>query len=198
VNGWALKLGLTRLEQINPDNLDEWKCSWNHSADRPADRIGKTTGARRLELIKRFTTYCRKMGWIEADPALDIEAISPDQSETLPLLGGRYEAVIAATYRYDEEMRPDDQFGEELRSIIELMRWTGLRISDAVSIKRQSFENNRLRLRLQKTQNWHTVIVPDRVISALLALPVRSTCDPIYYFWSGTSKLKSLTGQWQT
>jgi hypothetical protein len=54
-------------------------------------------------------------------------------SNQFPLLSGRYEGVIAATYAYDENARrPSDMFGEDLRAIIELMRWTGLRIGDAL------------------------------------------------------------------
>ena len=94
---------------------------------RLEDRIGKTIAARRLEMLKRFTRYCLKMRWIPIDPADELDSITPDDHVTLPLTGGRYEAVIAATYRYDEEMRPDDRFGAELRAIIGLMRWSGLR-----------------------------------------------------------------------
>jgi integrase len=35
------------------------------------------------------------------------------------------------------------------------------------------------------------------VVDALKNLPRRDTVDPRYFFWSGKSELKSLTGQWQ-
>jgi hypothetical protein len=44
--------------------------------------------------------------------------------------------VIAATYDYDKNARrPSDQFGAEMRAIIELMRWTGLRIGGAPYVR---------------------------------------------------------------
>lgn len=105
---WARLNGLVRLRDISADTLDVWKNSWTLNAKRPEDRIGRTTAARRLEMVKRFTKYCLRMAWIVMDPAGDFDAITPDTGETLPLLSGRYEAVLAATYEYDAGMRPDD------------------------------------------------------------------------------------------
>ena len=80
---------------------------------------------RRLEKVKRFLNYCVKMRWLAANPAAELKAIKPDPSVTWPLLSGRYEKVIAATFEYDKRARrPSDQFGAEMRAIIELMRWT--------------------------------------------------------------------------
>ena len=195
---WARLKGLARLQDISADHLDAWKDSWTTTAKRPEDRIGKTTAARRLEMVKRFTKYCLRMAWIGMDPAADFDAITPDLSETMPLLSGRYEAVIAATYQYDAQMRPDDRFGPELRAIIELMRWSGLRIGDALKVRRADFKGNRLTIKKsQKTKKPHAVIVPDHVIAALFNLAKRPTIDLAYFFWSGKSLHKSLTSQWQ-
>jgi hypothetical protein len=60
--------------------------------------MGKTTAGRHLEKVKAFFKYCQRMGWIKASPAYGIKAIKPDETETLPLLEGRYEQVLAATY----------------------------------------------------------------------------------------------------
>jgi site-specific recombinase XerD len=99
----------------------------------------KTTAGRRLEKIKSFLAYCLKLRWVATNHATDLKAIKPDDSVTLPLLSGRYEQVIAATYDYDENAgRPSDMFGAELRAIIELMRWTGLRIGDALLCARST------------------------------------------------------------
>jgi integrase len=51
--------------------------------------------------------------------------------------------------------------------------------------------------RAQKRKTALTVIIPDHVIGALKALPTRPDVDPNYFFWSGSSKHKSLTGRWQ-
>ena len=123
---WAHSNHLVRLSQITPDALDHWKSLWSPKAKNPNDRIGKTTAGRRLEKVKRFFNYCVKMHWLAANPAAELKANKPDPSVTWPLLSGRYEKVIAATYEYDKRARrPSDQFGADMRAIIELMRWTG-------------------------------------------------------------------------
>jgi site-specific recombinase XerD len=200
IAAWTRPLGLAKLHEISTDLLDEWITTWAPTAECPQDRIGKTTAGRRLEMVKRFFKYCVRMNWIGADPTADFDAIAPDESITLPLLSGRYEAVLEATYRYDEEMRSDDRFGLELRALIELMRWSGLRIGDALRFPRSALRGNRLTVTIQKSgrkKKQHTVIVPDQVCKALLDLPARPTTDPNHFFWSGTSKHKSLTSQWQ-
>ena len=198
IKAWALRNQLVRLSQITPDALDQWKNAWKLEAKHPDDRIGKTTAGRRLEKVKGFLCYCVKMLWIIKSPAADLKAIKPDESVTLPLLSGRYEEVIASTYVYDENARrPSDKFGEDLRAIIELMRWTGLRIGDALLCARSRIVSNKFTLRTRKAGTKLTVILPDHVVAALHALPSRPDVDPKYFFWSGKSKYKSLTGRWQ-
>ena len=194
---WTQSKEFKFLSQVTTDSLDEWKTRWSLKAKRQDDRMGKTTAGRHLEKVKAFFKYCQRMGWIKASPAYGIKAIKPDETETLPLLGGRYEQVLAATYKYDADMRPDDRYGQELRALIELMRWSGLRISDALMVAKNRIVANRFTLRTVKNGTKLTVILPDHVVTALHALPERPTVDLRYYFWSGKSEIKSLTGQWQ-
>jgi integrase len=138
------------------------------------------------------------MHWLGGNPATELKAIKPDPSVTWPLLSGRYEKVIAATFEYDKRARrPSDQFRAEMRAIIELMRWTGLRIGDALMCAKSRIQENRFILTTQKGRSASTVLIPDHVIAALNALPTRSNVHPDYFFWSGNSKPKSLTGRWQ-
>jgi site-specific recombinase XerD len=121
----------TRSWKKAEDQAQEIRDSWD-----PDNRIGKTTAGRRLEKVKGFLHYCVKMRWIIKNPAMDLKAIKPDESVALPLLSERYEKVIAATYEYDEQARrASDKFGADMRAVIELMRWTGLRIGDALLCK---------------------------------------------------------------
>lgn len=116
VMSWARSKEFTFLSQITIDALDEWKTQWSLKAKHPDDRMGKTTAGRHLEKVKAFFKYCQRMGWIKSSPSYGIKAIKPDESETLPLLGGRYEQVLTATYEYDGDKRPDDRYTIELES----------------------------------------------------------------------------------
>jgi len=198
VLSWSIHRKLTYVHQVTPSLLDEWRSAWSLKAERKEDRLGASSQGRLLERVKGFFRYCVRMKWIEHSPAVDLEAIQPDSRQTMPLLSGRYEQLLAATYLYDEGMRPDDRFGAELRALIELMRWSGLRIGDALSCPRTNLKGNRLFLReMKKTGEPIFAVLPDRVVKALKELPSRPTVHANYFFWSGTSKYKSLVCQWQ-
>jgi integrase len=65
---------------------------------------------------------------------------------------------------------------------------------------RDRLDRNRFTLiphKTRKTKFKLVVIVPDHVVAALDNLPVRPGVDPRYFFYSGKSKVKSLTGLWQ-
>jgi len=183
---------------ITRESLDQWRLCWSTDAIRVGDRLGRSTAAQLLGKIKMFTDYCFGLGWIKNDPAARMQAIKVDENQTLPLDQERYDQVIAATYSYDKSMkRPSDRFGAELRALIELQRWTGLRISDAVKASRERLRGNLYALRMVKGGAALTVILPDHVVEMLNSLPRRDTVDPRYFFWSGKSKSKSETGRWQ-
>lgn len=84
-----------------------------------------------------------------------------------------------------------------MRAINELMRWTGLRIGDGLMCAKSRIQGNRFSLTTQKGKSALTVLIPDHVIVPLNGLPTRADVHPGYFFWSGNSKPKSLTGRWQ-
>jgi hypothetical protein len=61
-----------------------------------------------------------------------------------------------------------------MRAIIELMRWTDLRIGDALMCAKSRIQGSRFSLTTQKGRSALTVLIPDHVIAALNALPARA------------------------
>jgi integrase/recombinase XerD len=198
IKAWAKTRGVVFIDEVTTDALDLWRSQWSLKAEREDDRIGPTTQGRLLERVKGFFRYCVKMHWLTENPAVELETITAESRATLPLLSGRYETVVQATYAYDAAMRPDDRYGTHLRALIELMRWSGLRVGDALMCPRTRLEGNRLFLRkMKKTNEPVYAILPDRVVKALKSLPKRPGVHPNYFFWSGNSKYKSLVSQWE-
>jgi integrase len=192
------KAELVYVDQITRADLDVWRLCWDPEAHRKDDRLGPTTAGRLLEYIKSFTDYCHQLGWIKTDPAINMKPIKPGDEQTLPLDQARYDELIASTYLYDASMkRASDRRGPEMRAIIELQRWTGLRISDAVTAAKARLVGNRFDLNMVKNGKPLVVIIPDHVVKMLNDLPLRATVDPRYFFWSGSSQIKSETGRWQ-
>lgn len=73
------------------------------------------------------------------------------------------------------------------------MRYTGLRIRDAVTLRRDTIRGARLFLRTAKTGVEVFCPLPPRVVEALAALPPKGQ----WYFWNGRSKPKSIVGVFQ-
>jgi integrase/recombinase XerD len=74
------------------------------------------------------------------------------------------------------------------------MRHSGLRIGDAVTLARERVKDGRLFLYTHKTKVPVRCPLPEAVLTAL------DNVDPVsdrFYFWSGTSDKRSITGNWQ-
>lgn len=75
-----------------------------------------------------------------------------------------------------------------------LLRHSGLRIGDGVTLERNRISGDKLFLRTAKTGTPVYVPLPDFVLTAPEAVPKISES---YFFWSGESKTESATGDWQ-
>ena len=72
------------------------------------------------------------------------------------------------------------------------MRYSGLRIRDAVTLPRNRIQGDKLFLFTAKTGTPVYCPLPPVVINALNAIP-----ESAYFFWTGLSKPKSAVGDWQ-
>jgi integrase/recombinase XerD len=88
---------------------------------------------------------------------------------------------------------PDKENAVRLRARSLLLRYSGLRIGDAVTLERSRMEKDRLRLYTAKTGTHVYCPVPPVVVHALKAIPKSGP----YFFWTGNGKVKSTTGNWQ-
>ena len=104
--------------------------------------------------------------------------------------------ILAATELYQEEMPSHGVAnGHRIRGLVLLLRYTGMRIGDAVNFSVERLKGNRVFLFTQKTGVAVNTISPDFVVDALAATP--KVTDK-FYFWSGIGKLESIVRSWQT
>jgi len=81
-----------------------------------------------------------------------------------------------------------------MRTLILVLRYSGMRIGDTVSCAVERLNGKKLLLYTQKTGVPVYCPLPDFVVSALEATPPTSER---YFFWTGGSKLQTATGDWQ-
>ncbi len=177
--------GDTPLRSVTTDSLRRLRESW---------KLAPITMQKRLEMVRKFFNFCMDSDWIEKSPARGVEAPPAKYDPTLPFTDGEMEKIVWAADSI-REAHPKIPKGTEkkLKALILLMRYSGIRISDAVMFRRDSLKDGKLFLRQTKTK--HPVWVPlPKVVIDLIA-----ECDEgnEYFFYRQVGKPKSAITEWQ-
>jgi integrase len=111
--------------------------------------------------------------------------IAVDEAPTLPLSADEYAALLAAVTIF-----PDPVKQRRVRSLVLLMRWSGLAIRDSLTLPRREITERagvyRVITNRQKTGTHVSVPIPAPVAVEVLATP---NADPDYLFWDGESDI---------
>jgi integrase len=103
--------------------------------------------------------------------------------------------ILATATKNIEQAKPEAKSNAlRLRALIFLLRYSGLRIGDAVSLSVERLDQGKIRLYTQKTGTHVHCPLPDFVISEILSVPKRSER---FWFWTGNSKLQTAVVDWQ-
>jgi len=101
----------------------------------------------------------------------------------MPLTASEVQALLTAS---------EDQPRE--RALILLMRYSGLAIGDAVTLRRAAVAGTALTLRRAKSGELVTVDLPDAVVRAMASIPGP---NPDYFWWSGKGKPVTRAKYWR-
>ncbi len=188
---WARASRITSLEEIGAPELETLRETWK---DEPLARKKKQ------ERVIGFFFYCVRMGWLKSNPAVLLGRIKVQQKPTDYFPQDEFRKIVDATYVYNPKAwntEPRNQ-ATRVRTLILLMRWSGLSIGDAVALKRSNLnDNDELLLYRAKTGQPVYVPLPADVAQALRNIPPGPVPNPLYFFWSGNGKLKSAVSDWQ-
>jgi integrase/recombinase XerD len=121
-----------------------------------------------------------------------------DASPTLPLSRSQYGRILEVVALEFDEVK-----GKRVHALIQLMRYSGLSIADAVRLKRKElvFDEHigtyRITTKRLKTDVHVSVPIPADVAAEVLAA-MELNKSPHYIFWNtGTGKLQSAVTNWQ-
>jgi len=100
-------------------------------------KVAPITARKRLERLKTFFRFCMDSGWIQQNPARALKPPLVKDLPTLPFDNRDIEKIEWAIDAYREvHERCPDEILKKLRALILLLRYSGLRIHDAVTLKR--------------------------------------------------------------
>lgn len=185
---WCQEHRLSNLEQLRLPQLRELRHTWD---------VAPHTAGRRHERLRSFFAFCVANGWLHINPTDHLK--KPVIPRTLPtdyFAQRQFQRVVAATEEYEYRGGFDCWHrGQRMRALVLLMRWSGLAITDAVTLARHRIdERGALFLRRAKTGVPVFVPLPPAVTALLRALP---SVNPSYFFWSGNGKPQSAVQGYQ-
>ena len=153
---------------------------------------------KKQERLTGFFWFCIRANWITANPTNNLGRISVTQAPTDYFTREEYEKLLDATYLYRENRgETGTTNGTRLRTLIKLMRWSGLRIRDALTLERTRLINDNLLLYQAKTGTPVYVPLPPQVAEELRTIPAGAKPNPRYFFWSGNGLPKTAVADWQ-
>lgn len=182
---WCDSQVVLRVSDVTLHRLEEYRKTWDGSP---------ITRRKRQERLRSFFLYCLRHKWVSENPAAHLSTIKVSQPPTLPLTREQFEAVVEAAWRYNPKAADKNSRRQRAVAMLLLLRWSGLRISDAARLERTALsDRGTLRLYTQKTGEAVYVPLPPLVVAALRELP---NINPRYFFWNGTSAVESPGKRW--
>lgn len=197
--------GIRFLPELDLNTIRDWRATWKVNSLVRQKRQGQVLG---------FLWFCERAGWLPRNFASDITRglgrIQVKATQTGYFQPKEYKAIIDATYLYSDRPSIDKHNslmigGDRIRALTELMRWTGLRIRDAVTLERSRLAHD------PATDIWSVMVyqkktgdpvycpIPPDVAEALRSAPAsqKGNTNEQYFFWTGSGLPKTVVSNWQ-
>jgi integrase/recombinase XerD len=183
LDGFAETNKLQFLKQLDLDALATFRATWTQ---------GPRTSLKKLERLRAFMRFAEKRKWIDDNPATELKAPKVPNKPTMPFTREEMIRILTALEPYGKSAGIRN--AQRLRAFVLLLRYSGLRIGDAVQLDVNRIQENKLLLHTEKTGVAVYCVLPDMVVKALDAAPHSSVR---YFFWTGKSTVRSAKGKWQ-
>jgi integrase/recombinase XerD len=176
---WSRAQGLLYVDELDLTQLENFRASWQ---DAPLTRRVKQGR------LRSWMRYCLRHKWVVENFAIDLDPVLVDPKPTLPFSSEEYQRILDAVPElYQAASGFSNQqiqfFKTRLRALIMLLRWSGLRITDALTLRRDRLSpEGRLHLYTAKTGVAVTMLLRPEVTAMLHML---ASPNPDYFFWSG-------------
>lgn len=179
--------GYRSLRQLDVDAVREFR-------NELVKEYSANSARKRLEYVRAFFRFCHQSGWITANPAAVIKLPKADESPTMPLEKAQVDAMLKVADAFNTNGKFGKGNRQRIRAMILLLRYSGLRISDAAVLERSRLAGDKLFLYTQKTGTPVWVPLPPKTVQALEKSP---SGNDKYFFWNGTCLPTSAVKIWE-
>jgi site-specific recombinase XerD len=192
LKAFAKEEKLTLIRELDTAALGRFRKSWKGESG-----LAKL---KKLERLRSFFNFCVANGYCVSNPADKKKLKNPKvrHTPTMPLSQEQMLALLtAAEKRIDQriaEARPDRRnHARRLKALVLFLRYSGLRISDAVGCACDRVQKGKLFLYTAKTGEHVNVPLPPFVIEELERVPKKSAG---HWFWNATGTLETARKDW--
>jgi integrase/recombinase XerD len=161
------------LRRLQPRHITDFRSTWTW---------GPLTQVKYLERLRNFFRWCQQLGYLQTNPAQFIKSPRIKPKPTMPFTRIEMDRIIGAcrTKRY--------------RALVLLLRHSGLRITDAVGLRRDRIVNGKLFLYTQKTGTPVRLPLPPHALAALAQCP---NVAKEYFFYRNEGLLRTASKTWR-
>jgi len=174
------KRGLFLIANFDVDALRDFRVSWKNK---------NLSASKKLGHLKTFFQFCIDSGYIRDNPTRAIKSPKIEDPPVLPLSDDEMKKILTACNTH-----PDAERGTQLKALVLLMRYSGLRIGDTCTLHRNRIDGKGM-LDLYTAKSGTKVRLPVNPVALKALKRVPQTND--YFFWNGTSTRKTCTNIWQ-
>jgi integrase len=170
---FAKSKGIQYVTDLTPEHIRGFRDTWKMSARSAANELNR---------VRCVLKFALENEWIEKNPAMMVKPPKAEKGtsyEKAPFSPEEMERILAAA-----EADP------EMKTLILVMRWTGLRISDASFLRPEQIVEGEIRLATRKTGSHVSIALREEVLARLQAMPVHHNG---YWFVTGSTKLETVT-----
>ena len=156
------------IADITPTHLTQWRASW---------KFNDLTAAQRWGMVRSFFLFCESQGWINDSPSRKLKPLKVGKGiRTTIFTDEQYDAIrnaIPGSAPKNVPTETHQNWEHRLEAFLELMRWSGMDIVDAVLWIPASIDaEGVLRYHRQKTKELATVQLPEHVVALLRNVPL--------------------------
>ncbi|HXN23346.1 MAG TPA: tyrosine-type recombinase/integrase [Candidatus Dormibacteraeota bacterium] len=177
--------GMRYLKELDTQTLRRFRTSW---------KDGDLAGLKKLERLRTFFRFARENGWVADNPALAIKGPRVTLKPTLPFSQDEMIRILAAATKKIESVHVERRNkARRVRALVLLLRYSGLRISDAVGCSVERLQGGKIWLYTQKTGQHVYCPLPEFVVKELDAVP---TVSEHHWFWTGNGTVETSRKKW--